>query len=377
MPISKERKHHLWLLALFAAILLVCYQLYHILSKPKPRVVHPVSVVVAKVTQQDIPVTLSNLGTVTPVTAVTIRTQVNGLLLRLPFKEGQIVKKGQLIAEIDPRPFQALLVQYQGQLLRDKGLLENARIDLARYKRLWEQDSISQQTYETQKWLVQQYEGNVINDEGLIQSTQLNLYYCRILAPVDGKIGISSVNPGNFVQTTDTNGIVILNQLQPMTVIFSFPEDNIPVIQKRMQGTEPLQVQVRDRTEQRLISTGNLLTLDNQVDTTTGTVRLRAVFDNQDTRLFPNQFVNVTLVLDTLKQATVVPTAAIQYSPKGPFVYRITENNTVSSQAITIGIALDDHTSITKGLTPGDLVVVEGADQLREGAKVTLSGKTA
>ncbi|MFI4963632.1 MAG: efflux RND transporter periplasmic adaptor subunit, partial [Legionellales bacterium] len=283
-------------------------------KKHKVAEIKPLPVVTATSTSHDVPIYLSALGSVTPTYSVTIKTQVNGQLFSVPFTEGQLVKKGDLLAQVDPRPYEALLVQYEGDLKRDKALLANANIDLRRYQQLWKQDSISQQTLATQLSLVQQYEGAVKIDEGLIQGTKVSLVYCRITSPIDGRIGLRLVDPGNIVQTSDTNGIAVINTLNPITVIFVLPEDSVPQVMPQIYSNKSLEVEAYDRQQINLLARGILYTVNNEIDTTTGTYRLRASFDNKENTLFPNQFVNIRLLIDTLHNATVVPTTAIQHT---------------------------------------------------------------
>lgn len=333
-------------------------------------------VVTATASTHDVPVHLIGLGTVTPTDSVTVRSRVDGQLLRVLFKEGQLVKAGDLLAVIDPRPYQVQLEQARGQYARDEALLANARVDLRRYRTLFAQDSVARQTLDTQAALVRQYEAAVKSDQGAIDAAKLNLVYTRILSPVTGRVGLRLVDPGNIVHATDTTGIVVVNALQPITVVFSVPEDRVPDILTRLEAGRTLKVEAYDRTRQKLLANGTLLTLDNQIDPTTGTVKLKASFPNLDYRLFPQQFVNAQLLLDTLRDATLVPTAAIQYGVQGTFVYVVNANKTVSVRPVTTGPTYEDST-VVSGVEPGQQVVTEGTDKLTDGASVTLMGPPA
>jgi multidrug efflux system membrane fusion protein len=347
-------------------------------AAPGPNPVAPaVPAVATPARARDMGVSLTGLGSVTPIKTVTVRTQVNGQLMSVHFRQGQLVSKGDLLAEIDPRPFQAQLTQYEGQLERDQALLANAKVDLQRYQTLWQQNSIAQQQLATQESLVKQYEGTIKNDQGLIEAVKVQLTYCRITAPVSGRVGLRLVDPGNFVQTTDTTGIVVLTQLQPIAVVFTIPEDNIPAVLDKLNAGAHLPVEAYDRAEQRLLATGVLLTIDNEVDQTTGTVKLKAVFPNTDNHLFPSQFVNARLQLDVKRGATVVPAVAIQRSPRGPFVYVVKPDQTVEARPVTVGVTDGDDVSIDKGLSVGEQVVVDGADRLRDGSHVALQTRSS
>ena len=327
-------------------------------------------VVVATVVQRDMDVVLNGLGNVTPVSNVTVRAQVSGPLLKVLFREGQMVKAGDVLAEIDPRPFQAALDQAVGQLARDQALLQNARLDQQRYRTLLGQDSISKQQVDTQDALVRQYEGVVKTDQGNVANARLQLGYTRIVAPVSGRIGLRQVDPGNIVNTSDTNGIALITQIQPIAVMYTIPEDNLPSVLKKLNAGEKLPVQAWDRQVRNQLGEGTLLTTDNQIDTTTGTVKLKAVFPNADGMLFPNQFVNVRTRVDTLRDATVIPVAAIQRGQQGTFVYTVDEASQVKVQVVELGPGDGTRTAVLKGLQPGQRVVVDGADRLKEGMTV-------
>ncbi len=377
------QKRRFWKILTLSLVVILIFRYCTSTSKNQAPKGQPV--VLATAQSKDVPVYLSGLGSVSPEQSITVRTQVNGELMRVLFDEGQMVKKGQLIAEIDPRPYQALLLQYEGQLEHDTALLQNALLDLKRYKKLWAQNSIAKQVYDTQASLVKQTEGTVKTDMGLIAATKLNITYTRITSPVDGKIGIQVVDEGNYVQPSDVGGIVVINTLTPTTVLSTIPEDNIPDILEQLNAGKKLKVLAYDRSQTKLIATGTLSVLDNQVDPTTGTVKLRSDFSNDKNNLYPNQFVNVSVLIKTLKNATVVPTAAIQHGTQGDYIYVIndkpdtkkasgTDDMTVKSVPVISGVSMENETAITKGIHPGDKVVVEGADKLTDGMAVYVAG---
>ena len=330
----------------------------------------PVTAVAAK--KGDIDVYLNGLGTATPVNTVTVRSQVSGQLLQVHFTEGDAVKAGELLAEIDPRPFQVQLTQAEGQLIRDEALLKNAENDLARYKLLLAQDSIADQQVTTQESLVQQYRGVVKTDQGQIANAKLQITYSRIIAPVSGRVGLRLVDPGNIIQANDVNGIAVITQLQPITVVFPVPQNTLPAIMKRLRSGDTLPVYAYSQDGKAMLAKGALIAVDNQIDTTTGTVKLKAKFDNAGNELFANQFVNVRLKVDTLHGATVMPTAAIQRGSIETFAYVVKDDKTVTVRPLQLGPTEGENVAVTSGLKPGEVVVVVGGDKLREGTKVEI-----
>jgi multidrug efflux system membrane fusion protein len=291
------------------------------------------------------------------------------------FEEGQTVKRGDLMATIDPRPFEVQLLQAEGQMARDQAQLKDAQLDLERYKVLWGQDSIAKQQVDSQEALVHQLEGAIKTDQAQIQSAKLQLIYSRITAPITGRVGLRLIDPGNIVHATDVNGLAVINQLQPIAVVFSIPEDSLSPVLAALKAGKRLPVEAFNREQTKKLATGFLLTVDNQIDTTTGTVRLKATFENKDDALFPNQFVNARLVIDVIKDAITAPSVAIQRGPQGPYMYVVNPDRTVTIHPITIGDIQGSNVSVKSGLAEGDLVVVDGAERLREGVKVELMGQ--
>ena len=339
---------------------------------------NPVAVSVATVTSGDITVRIPALGTITPLATVTVKTQISGQLQKIFFTEGQLVKAGDPLALIDPRPYEAALAQQEGNLRRDQALLAEARLDLKRYEELISQDSVAQQQVDSQRALVDQDVGIVAADEANIKTARINLVYCHISSPVSGRVGLRQVDQGNYVTPGDANGIVVITELQPITAIFPVPEDNVTKIMQRLHDGASLVVEAYDRTNSARIAEGKVLTVDNQIDLTTGTVKLRALFDNKDNLLFPNQFVNIQLLVEDLKNQIVMPNSAVHRgAPNGvttTFVYLVNPDQTVSVKPVTLGVVDGEHVAVTAGLTPGNIVVTEGGDRLRDGATVQLPG---
>jgi membrane fusion protein, multidrug efflux system len=363
-------------------ILIAAYAIIHFYRAPQPTNTRSPagaqqSVGAATIGTGNVRVIVNALGTVTPLATVTVQTQISGQLIDVAFTEGQLVNKGDFLAQIDDRPYQILKQQYEGQLAHDKGLLEQARIDLKRYQTLLAQNSIAAQQAEDQAYIVAQNEGTVRVDQALIAAQELNIAYCHITSPVTGRIGLRLVDPGNYVQTSTSSAIAVVTQLAPITVVFAIPEDDLPGIMPQFNAGTALQVTVYDRANVKQLAVGKVSAVDSQIDTTTGTVKIRAQFDNTDNALFPNQFVNAQLLVRTLQNVVTVPTVAIQRGAPngqpGSYVYVVGADDTVAVRPITVGPADGKMTAVDSGLTAGERVVVDGADRLRDGLHVNVS----
>src|ERR1700734_84966 len=340
----------------------------------------PVAVSVATAALGDIQLRIPALGTVTPLATVTVRPQISGIMQKILFTEGQTVHQGDALAQIDPRPYEAALQQMEGNLKRDQALLADAKLDLTSYQGLVKEDSIAVQQLDTQKALVDQYIGTIESDEGQVNTARVNLLYTHIVAPVTGRVGLRQVDQGNYVTPGDANGIVVINQLQPITVIFPIPEDNVSALMQRLHEGGAMMVEAYDRTNSAKLADGKLLTIDNQIDVTTGTIKLRAQFENADALLFPNQFVNIQLLQQLLQNQIIMPNSAVRRgAPNGvvsTFVYVVNSDRTVTVRAVTLGVVGGERGAGTQGLTAGELVVTDGGDRLRDGAQVTLPSAT-
>jgi multidrug efflux system membrane fusion protein len=330
-----------------------------------------IPVVAAKARRGNIPVYFTGLGAVTPIYTVEVRSRVDGELMQINFKEGEIVHKGDALLEIDPRPYQVMLTQAEGQLARDQAILDNARVDLTRYKTLLAQNAVPEQQLVTQASLVEQEIGIVKTDQGVIDSAKLNITYSHILSPITGRIGLRLVDPGNIVHAADTNALLVITQIDPISVIFTIAEDQLPVVTQKFWAGQHLMVDAFDRSSNTKLATGVLATLDNQIDQTTGTLKLRANFDNKDNKLFPNQFVNVRLLVQLKQNVTLIPTATVQRNTQMTYVFLVQANNKVTVRAVNLGTTEGDDSEVTSGLAPGDVVVMTGVDKLQEGTQVT------
>jgi multidrug efflux system membrane fusion protein len=382
-PIVKPRSRSRFGIGLGVIVLLLAvgtYEVVHFVRSPAAnRGRSPQGAVqtvgAATVTLGNIHVIVSQLGTVTPLATVTVQSQISGYLTQVGYTEGQMVKKGDFLAQIDQRPYEMLKEQYEGQLAHDQGLLAQAQLDLTRYQTLAAQNSIARQQAEDQVYIVKQYEGSVKQDQGLIDAQALNIAYCHIVSPITGRIGLRLVDTGNYVQTTSSTGLAVITQMQPITVIFTLPEDDLPEIMSAMNAGTPLPVDAYDRANLHHLATGKVAAVDSQIDTTTGTVKIRAQFDNADNALFPNQFVNARVLIKTLENAVTVPTSAILRGSPGAYVYVINPDSTVSVRQITTSAVDGNTTAVTSGLAAGERVVIDGTDRLRDGLKVSVAAE--
>lgn len=332
-----------------------------------------VTVSVAPVVKGDLPVHYHALGTVTAYNTVNVRARVSGQLVKVPFQEGQEVKAGDVLAVIDPRPFQAALDQAQGTLLQNQAQLKNAQIDLARYKGLYAEDSIAKQTLDTQEAQVRQYEGTLKTNQGQVADAKLNLEFTQVRAPISGRVGLRQVDVGNLVTSGDTTPLVVITQVKPISVVFSLPQQQLGTIARELYSNKPVPVEALDRNQNQTLATGVLKTLDNQIDTTTGTVKLKAGFENDDHKLFPNQFVNVRLLAETLPGVLTIPANAVQRGNDGTYVYLVGEESKAKRQLVTLGTSESERVVVTEGLKEGDRVVVEGTDRLRDGTRMNIA----
>lgn len=378
---ERNKKYFLWKIGSALALLLAL--IFFIIkwlgnpseenSKASKKLNEPVIAVTAVVSiQGDFPVYLNGLGTVTALRTVTVKSRVDGELIHVAFKEGSLVNAGDLLAEIDPRAFQVQLMQAEGQLQRDQALLKNAQMDLVRYKTLLEQDSIAAQQTHTQQSVVEQHQGTVEIDRGLVANAKLQLSYARITAPITGRLGLRLIDQGNIINTSDASGLAVITQISPISAVFTLPEDNLPAVMKRFKSGEVLSIEAYDRGGNIKLAEGELLAVDNQIDTSTGTVKLKGQFTNEDNTLFSNQFVNIKMKMETLHAVTIIPTSAIQRGIIGPFIYVVKDDQTVKVQTLSLGPTDGEKVAILKGLQANELVVTDGADKLRDNVKVKL-----
>jgi len=367
----RRRRYGVWIVLAFLVAAAVVYRL-HLSSQAatkKDTSSSAIAVGVSSVQKRDVPLYLTGLGSVTAFNTVTVHTRVDGEIMRVLFNEGQFVHKGDVLVEIDPRPYQVALEQAEGQLAKDLAAQQDARVDLGRYQQLWQAGVIPRQQLDSQQATVGQYDGAIKSDQAAIDNQKLQLTYSRIISPIDGRVGLRLVDPGNIVHAADTNGMIVITQVQPIAVIFTLPEDVLPQVVAQMRGRQ-LAVEAYSRDNDTKIAEGRLLTIDNQIDPTTGTVKLKAQFDNRDLSLWPNQFVNARLLLSSRQNATVIPSAAIQNGTQGPFVYVVGADNRVQVRPLQVDFAEGNISVIRQGLSPGEQVVVDGADKLQADAAV-------
>jgi len=372
------RRRWLWAMAIVVLILVVYLLARHRSQKSSSaaapgagRVAPATPVTAASAHKGNIGVYFTGLGAVTPIYTVTVTSRVDGQLMNVYYKEGQTVRKGDLLAEIDPRPFEVQLKQAEGQLIKDQANLQNARVDLARYQELIKRNAVAEQQLATQQATVVQDEGIVKTDQGLIDSAKLNLVYSKITSPITGRVGLRLVDPGNIVLAAGNTGLLVITQIEPISVIFTISEDQLPSVLTRFRAGQKLEVDAYDRNLKKKLSQGYLLTMDNQIDQTTGTLKLRAIFDNKDDALFPNQFVNARLLVEEKQGVTLIPTAAIQRSSQRTYVYLVKPDQTVTVRNVTLGTTEGDQSEVVSGLVPGDVAVTTGVDKLQEGTKVS------
>ncbi len=380
-PASTPHKSGWQRLFVWAALLLTFAVIFYLVlhhhedqtAAPSSRrvVTGPVTITAAVAQKGNIPVYLVAIGTVTPVYTASITSEVTGMISKVYYKEGQLVRKGEALIDIDARPFEAQLMQAEGALERDTNVLAQAKMDLQRYREAWARNAIPKQTLDDQEKIVLQDEGTVKNDEGTVKYDQVQVVFCHITAPIPGRVGLRLVDPGNVVQANGTTGLVVVAEVQPITVIFTIAEDNLPQVEAQTRRGKQLQVLALDRAQLTNLGTGKLLTFDNQIDTTTGTVKMRGIFDNKDGALFPNQFVNTKLLVDTLQGATLIPSAAIQQNGQTSFVYLI-QNEAAQIRNIKVGVTDAGQTAVT-GINPGDTVATSSFEKLQNGAKVVIS----
>lgn len=382
VPPRKRRRVRLWfwlILLLLAAAVLWLLKTGRVRAQgartgsARPARTFAVPIAAATARLGNIPVYLEGLGSVMPLYTVTVRTRVDGQLMNVYYSEGQFVRAGDVLAEVDPRPFQVQLEQAEGQMARDQALLANAKLDLTRYRTLLEQDAIPRQQLDTQVSTVGQYEGAVKVDQSAIDNAKLQLTYCRITAPISGRVGLRLVDPGNMVHASDTNGLLVITQMQPITVLFTLPEDSIAAVLRKLSAGTQLAVDAYNRDKSVKLAAGRLLTADNQIDQNTGTVRLKAVFENRQEVLFPNQFVNVRLLLEVKPSQVIVPSVAIQRGAQGTFVYIVKPDRTAEVRPVAVGIVEGNIASVDRGVKAGEIVVTDGAEKLQPGSKVNIT----